>query len=622
MASISWKSATNGDWSAASDWNPASVPDGTSDVTIGASGAGYIVTVTTAEAAHSVTLSSASATLDLTSNLTLGGEFALNAGTLLLDSGGAITGGTIVAAGGALVAANGVLDGVTYQGTLDLSPSNALVHVSGGIVFAGAGGSGPGSINLTGSDATMTVNDTETLNNATLSIGNAGGGSALVVNDASGQIVTLGSKFVVQQTGTNAVFYANSPDGGSLINQGSINAGLSGGTLTVYYLANFTNQGSIGVSNGEQFVMQAGSFVNSGTLSVTNGGAVTLSTDWSNSGEISETDASLNLGGSFTTAALSTITRSGGTVTLNGSVDNSAATLDVGTGSALGTLVLPTGAAVSGGVIHDAGGGLAPQGAALDGVTYEGTLDLSASNALVHVSGGIVFAGAGGSGPGSINLTGSDATMTVNDTETLNNATLSIGNAGGGSGLLVNGASGQIVTLGSKFVVQQTGTNARLYSNPNVGLLVNQGSINAGLSGGTLTVYYLANFTNQGSIGVSNGEQFVMQAGSFVNSGTLSVTNGGAVTLSTDWSNSGEISETDASLNLGGSFTTAALSTITRSGGTVTLNGSVDNSAATLDVGTGSALGTLVLPTGAAVSGGVIHDAGGGLAPQGAALDG
>ena len=422
---------------------------------------------------------------------------------------------------------------MTYEGTLDLSPSNSQVSIVGGIVFAGAGGSGPGSINLTGSDATMTVNDTETLNNATLSIGNAGGGSALVVNGASGQIVTLGSKFVVQQTGTNAVFYANSPDGGSLINQGSINAGLSGGTLTVYYLANFTNQGSIGVSNGEQFVMQAGSFVNSGTLSVTNGGAVTLSTDWSNSGEISETDASLNLGGSFTTAALSTITRSGGTVTLNGSVDNSAATLDVGTGSALGTLVLPTGAAVSGGVIHDAGGGLAPQGAALDGVTYEGTLDLSASNALVHVSGGIVFAGAGGSGPGSINLTGSDATLTVNDTETLNNATLSIGNAGGlGPG--VNGASGQIVTLGSKFVVQQTGTNAVFYANsPDGSSIINQGSINAGLSGGTLTVYYgLANFTNQGSIGVSNGEQFVMQAGSFVNSGTLSVATGGEINLS------------------------------------------------------------------------------------------
>ena len=63
MTAISWKHAVNGDWSTQADWNPASVPGSADAVTIAVNTAAYTVTVTSVEAAKTLTLSAPPSTL-------------------------------------------------------------------------------------------------------------------------------------------------------------------------------------------------------------------------------------------------------------------------------------------------------------------------------------------------------------------------------------------------------------------------------------------------------------------------------------------------------------------------------------------------------------------------------
>ena len=85
----------------------------------------------------------------------------------------------------------------------------------------------------------------------------------------------------------------------------------------------------------------------------------------------------LNLGSTFTTAALGTLDHTGGIVNVTGTLNDAGATLNVGTGTALGTLTLVSGGTIENGTIADAGSGVAFAGGTLSGVTYDGTMNLS-----------------------------------------------------------------------------------------------------------------------------------------------------------------------------------------------------------------------------------------------------
>src|SRR5205823_5834088 len=154
--------------------------------------------------------------------------------------------------------------------------------------------------------------------------------------------------------------------GDGIVNQGSIAAGVSGQFYV--YGQSFTNQGSIAVSNGDTLEIASASFANSGAVNV-HGATLRIYGYWSNTGSISETNGTLNLGGAFTTATLNTISHSGGIINILGALNNADTTLNVGTGTALGQLGLlgaPAGYIV-GGTIADAGGGFSFQGGTLDG---------------------------------------------------------------------------------------------------------------------------------------------------------------------------------------------------------------------------------------------------------------
>ena len=82
-----------------------------------------------------------------------------------------MTGNGIEFFGPALNAGSGVLQNVTYEGTLGLGLHDDEVTATGGLTLLGAGGTGPGTIQLTGSAARLNLNGIGTLNNATVYIG-------------------------------------------------------------------------------------------------------------------------------------------------------------------------------------------------------------------------------------------------------------------------------------------------------------------------------------------------------------------------------------------------------------------------------------------------------------------
>ena len=129
---------------------------------------------------------------------------------------------------------------------------------------------------------------------------------------------------------------------GSLINQGTITADGGG---TIY----FDIDTGTSWSNAPGGILQAkgggtisfdsttASWTNAagGVLQAEGGGTLSLSGAWSNSGSIVVQNATLNLGGSFSTAGLGSYTPTGGTINLTGTLDNTGATLilDAATGS-------------------------------------------------------------------------------------------------------------------------------------------------------------------------------------------------------------------------------------------------------------------------------------------------
>ena len=172
MASYTWK-GVSGDWNLASDWRPAGgPPKSTNSATINGA-ATTTITVDTADAADSLTLSDANATLNddgASASLTIGGALTMTNGTLNIspdDDGGVLTVGALNLSGGALninsggqlnlkgtlsqtgggqrrrrrrsnsttgtltfTNSGGTLSGVTYEGPLNLTANYASVSLA------------------------------------------------------------------------------------------------------------------------------------------------------------------------------------------------------------------------------------------------------------------------------------------------------------------------------------------------------------------------------------------------------------------------------------------------------------------------------------------------------------
>ena len=117
------------------------------------------------------------------------------------------------------------------------------------------------------------------------------------------------------------------------------------------------------------------------------------SNGWTNTGTIHATDSTVNLGGAWTLAGLGTFNRTGGTVNLTGTLDNTGGTLALDAATGSWNLL---GGTIKGGTITMSGGAqlvATGSGGTLDGVTLNGDLDLTAQYASLTVTNGLVLNG-------------------------------------------------------------------------------------------------------------------------------------------------------------------------------------------------------------------------------------
>jgi hypothetical protein len=586
-------------------------------------------------------------------------------------AGGTISGGTVLGNAAANLFATdysgGTLDGVTLHGNLDLTGAGSVAYFANGLEVRDVSGSNPGVINVTGAGAWLQSQGTQTLDNATLHLG--GSSSVAYVYSGAGTL-TLGANLQVLADGAGSYGQLY---GGPIVNEGSM-AFSNGSASNTINPNEFTNKGTITVAPATKLYITPttlsntatgsitgadGSFIQFGGAAASNAGTIAMNGtggttvlqmgydsnpgnnpyyQWTNTGTIDVTDTDLRLGGYFTQADVGTINRSGGTVKLNGFLDNTGQTLDITAGSPLDGLQMAGGTISGGTVLGNAAANLFAtdySGGTLDGVTLHGNLDLTGAGSVAYFANGLEVRDVSGSNPGVINVTGAGAWLQSQGTQTLDNATLHLGGSSSvayvysGAGTLTLGANLQVLADGA-------GSYGQLYGGP----IVNEGSM-AFSNGSASNTINPNEFTNKGTITVAPATKLYITPttlsnsatgsitgadGSFIQFGGAAASNAGTIAMNGtggttvlqmgydsnpgnnpyyQWTNTGTIDVTDTDLRLGGYFTQADVGTINRSGGTVKLNGFLDNTGQTLDITAGSPLDGLQM-AGGTISGGTV----------------
>jgi hypothetical protein len=412
---------------------------------------------------------------------------------------------------------------VTFDGPLNLTAADASVYLASETTVVGSSGSGLGTINVTGGESSLYFDNTQAVSNVTIKLG---GFSTLYEHDTAGagdQVLTLASSVTVDAAGTGYI-QSSGYSGDGIVNDGAIDVTGGGGFLTIFPTT-FTNSGTIDVANGGTASIELTTFTTT-TSSVIEIGANSRLTihptnAWSNLGSITlASGARLYLYGSMTTTGLGSITNSGGKVYLGGTLNNAGQTLN-GTPLAL-TL---DGGTISGGTVS--GLAVTTKGGTLSGVTYDGPLNLRGSDQHLALASGTTVVGSSGSGPGTINDTGEFSILEFNNTQTVSNDTINLGNTSGGYSYLYefdkNLAGDQVLTLASSVTVDVQG-DAVIQSSGKFGDgIVNQGTIDVTGSGGSLIIDPNT-FTNGGTIDAeaTNGS-LTIESSTFTNNGAIDV---------------------------------------------------------------------------------------------------
>ena len=449
------------------------------------------------------------------STLTLG-----PGGTLpWLSLSGTIAGGTIRDAGGYLSPGAGggaLLDGVSYIGTLGLTQAREYLRIRDGLTLAGMA-------EITGAGAVLAFQGSETLAHGQVMLGAAGAAAAIDgLHDYSvtgGSTLTLGAGLTITQAGALAdIGLASDLAGDAIVNAGMIVAALAGGTLALGG-ADFMNNGTISVSNGDTLAIDAAMFSNSGTIGIAN--------------------ATLAIADDLMLAQLGSLELSNAAISVSGTLDATGGTLTLGTGSAWGRLGL-TGTILGGTVVNEGGGLLAGGAATLNGVTYRGVLDLSRPFQTLAIANGLALTDLSGTMPGSVLLTGPVTRLIVAGTETLDSATLYVGDAS----LTYQGmkvappeltvAPGSTLTIGAHAMIRTANLFGTI-GDANFGQwtdsIVNEGMILAGNAGGTLTLSS-SFFLNTGGLLIGGNDNVVLGGVSFTNQGEIALSQGSSLQIS------------------------------------------------------------------------------------------
>jgi RHS repeat-associated protein len=533
---------------------------------------------------------------------------------------GTVQGGTLITGGGStLLITNGILDSVTLNSDLSLSGSltvNNRLTVNGVLTVSGSGSlffnSGSHTLDGTGQvvldhpgvatrlgflgHSTLTIGPELTLRGRGTITNFGSGASSTVINQGTIQADVAGQLLQVSTTSFSNEGNVIATGGGRLQVTGltgNLNSAQVSGTGSHLQIGgtNWINNLGLGAAAGTSLSLQ-GAWTNAANITA-DGSTLTLGSGtnaWSNTSTIEATNTTTNLGGLFTVAGLGVFERNGGTVNLTGTLNNTGTTLELN--AATGSWNMTGGVAtIQGGtVITGAGATLLITNGILDGVTLNSNLTLSGSltvNNRLTVNSLLTVASTG-------SLFFNNGTHTLDGTGqvVLDGATMRLGFLGHST-----------LTIGPELTLRGRGSIINFGSGTS-GTVINQGIIQADVPGQTLTVVLSQGVINRGLFQATDGGTLRLE--DFTNHQSIRAQDS-TLTFGGNWSNSGEITAHNSTTNLGGSFTLARLGTFNRTGGTVRLTGSLNNTGTTL--GLNAATGSWILAGGGTIQGGAVTTA-------------
>lgn len=528
-----------------------------------------------------------------TNSATVNNGVTVSGGTFVNGSilgTGTVSGGLIVQAGASTVGAATNTFGSTIDTATITAGSLSNAGTITGAVNNQAGTNGaPGFDNASGALVQGGLTNSGVATNEG-SITNSTAGGYGVINSGtftnSGPTVSggAGGEGLDNTAGTatnqqNGIITGALVSGGSLINQGTVNAASSttpavtNSSTGVNTTVGFDNQGT--VAGG---VLNSGSATNEGSISNTNGVGVTSTAGkFTSSGTIDTVSvtggAFTNLGSITSSSIVPTVSITGGTFSNSGSITGAVTNSSNGVGlvagfdnSSLGAvsgLLTNSGfatneGALNGGVTNNTGGTFTTTGTILHGVINTGTVNASGaiSGNIQNNAGGQFNLTGNLTGAGAVPIFNNSGTITTNgnvfqSVTTLNNnagglingplinvntfnnfagATLQNGLTNTGT---VNASGGQLngpIDNRNQFTVTGATTGNGTFFNESAGVFdVNSGSFTLTSSSGLLT--------NAGSIVVASGATLDASAGGVTNISSGTIVNNG--TLNDDLNNYG-----------------------------------------------------------------------------------
>jgi carbonic anhydrase/acetyltransferase-like protein (isoleucine patch superfamily) len=446
---------------------------------------------------------------------------AQNGGTLLLNSTITNSGtGQIVAGAGSTVVQNGI----TLNGTINVSGSGTFKPSNSGGNFLNAV-TLAGNLDMASAVAIERVTGGLTLNTSTISI-------------AQGSILAPQGSQSFSGNGNGTILFAD--------NNANNRLNLEAGDLTLG--AGVTVRGHTGYIGQQNFVGGTANLINNGNISAdVAGGTITLAPNGitTNNGTLSA--------------------QNGGTLLLNSNVNNNpAGQIVVGVGST----VVQNGITLNGTINVSGSGTFKPSnsgGNFLNAVTLTGNLDMAGAVAIERVTGGLTLNAstislAQGSilAPQGTQSFSGNGTILFADNNANNRLNLEAGDLTLGAGVTVRGHTG--------YIGQQNFVGGA--SN-----LINNGSISADVSGGTITLAPNGITTNNGTLSAQNGGTLLLNRDVTNNPGGQIIAGVGSTVVQNGVALNGVInvvgSGTFKPSNNGGNFLNAA-----------TLSGNLDMAAA------------------------------------------
>ena len=450
----------------------------------------------------------------------VGSDSSSNPSTVVLTNNVGITGGTLTTTGaGVIEVASGETANIT---TLTISTGSVLNVINNGEINTNGTITNNGTITLEGAGNTtyLYAPTSTTLTGTGSVVLTSGNGSYTgVVETAGGQTLT----------NNETISGAGTIQDGTIVNNATINANVSGETLTLQNFAAATNTKTLEATNGGTLAFNGSTWTNTGgTIAATNGSAVELY------------DTTSITGGTLTTTGT-------GQIYVTSGYQADLTSLTISTGSALNVQnngeLNTSGTITNNGTLTLQGNGnstylYAPTSTTLTGT---GSVVLTSNNGIYS---GIVDTAGGQTLTNDETITGAG---TIENGNIVNNGTINSSVSGAGLTLLGFSSATNSKTLeasnggtlafdgttwtqtGVGTITAQTGSAVELYNN-------------ATISGGTLTtvgtgqiyttsgyVSYLSNLTNDGTFNVENNAQTEL-TGTITNNGSFNLTGNGNAT--------------------------------------------------------------------------------------------